>query len=183
MDGPAMPDGLAERLRVLASHERERVLLRANLAVRLRNWRERVRLCFDNLMRPMALPFAGGLLLPSALVVFACIVQTPAFPYYAGSDAPPPMIATEPDGEVVDWIGRAPQLVGVTEDVSSDATAALLLIDPEGRVADFMVAHGEATKEMKNFFLFSRFNPATSFGQPTWGYKVVLFPHAGAARS
>ena len=183
MNAPGMPDGLAERLRVLASHERQRLLLRVNLAARLRNWRDRVQLLFDNLMRPLALPFAGGLLLPSALVVFACIIQTPAFPYYAGGDVPLPMIATDPDGQVVDWIGRAPQLLPVTEDVSSDAAAALLLIDPEGRVADYMVAHGEATREMKNFFLLSRFTPATSFGQPTWGYKLVLFPRAGAART
>lgn len=183
MNGPAMPDGLAERLRVLASHERERLLLKVNLAARFRGWRERVQLSFDNMMRPLALPFAGGLLIPSALVVFACIIQTPAFPYYVGNDVQLPMIATDPDGEVVDWVGRAPQLVPVTEDVSSDATAALLLIDPEGRVADYMVAHGEATQEMKNFFFRSRFDPATSFGQPTWGYKVVLFPRTFAARS
>jgi hypothetical protein len=157
--------------------------LRINLATRFKNWKERALLSFDNIMRPLALPFAGGLLIPSALVVFACITQTPAFPYYVrGIDAAPPMIATDPDGEVVDWVGRAPQLLPVTEDVSSDAVAALLLIDPQGRVADFQVAHGEATREMKNFFLFSRFTPATSFGQPTWGYKVVLFPRAGTVR-
>ena len=46
-----------------------------------------------------------------------------------------------------------------------------------------MVAQGQATQEMKNFFLLSRFTPATSFGQPTWGYKMVLFPRKGAARS
>jgi PAS domain-containing protein len=178
MHGPAMPDGLAERLRVLASHERERLLLRVNLAARLRNWKERLQLSFDNMMRPLALPFAGGLL--SALAIFACIMQTPAFPYYVRNDVPLPMIATDPDGQVVDWVGRAPQLLPVTEDVSSDAIAALLLIDPQGRVADYMVAHGEATREMKNFFLLSRFTPATSFGQPTWGYKLVLFPRTGA---
>ena len=184
MRRPAMPDGLAERLRVLASHERERLLLRASLAARFRNWRERVQLSFDNLMRPLALPFAGGLLSAlSTLVIFASMMQTQAFPYNAGGDVRPPMIATDPDGQVVDWVGRAPQLVPVTDDVSSDAIAVLLRIDPEGRVADYMVAQGQATPEMKNFFLFSRFTPATSFCQPTWGYKMVLFPRKGAARS
>jgi hypothetical protein len=169
---------------VLASHERERLLLKVNLTARFRNWRERVQLSFDNMMRPLALPFAGGLLLPSAMVVFACIMQTPAFPYYvSGGDVTPPMIATDPDGEVVDWVGQAPQLLPVTEDVSSDTIAVLLRIDPEGRVADYMVAQGEATQEMKSFFLFSRFTPATSFCQPTWGYKMVLFPRKGVART
>jgi hypothetical protein len=184
LNDPAMPDGLAERLRVLASHERERLLLRVNLAARLRNWRERLQLSFDNMMRPLALPFAGGLLSAlSTLVIFAFVMQTTAFPSNVRSDVRPSMIATDPDGEVVDWVGRAPQLLPVTEDVSSDATVALLLIDPQGRVADYMVAHGEATREMKNFFLFSRFTPATSFCQPAWGYKLVLFPHKSAARS
>jgi hypothetical protein len=181
MNRPVMPDGLAERLRVLASHERERLLLRVSLSARLRNWGGRLRLSFDNLMRPLALPFAGGLL--SALVIFACIMQTPAFPSYVRSDVPPPMIATDPDVEALYWAGQAPQLLPVTEDLSSDATAVLLRIDPQGRVADFQVAHGQATQEMKNFFLFSRFTPATSFGQPTWGYTVVLFPRTGAART
>jgi len=184
MRGPAMPDGLAERLRVLASHERERLLLRASLAARFGHWRERVQLSFDNLMRPLALPFAGGLLSAlSTLVIFASMMQTQAFPYNASGDVRPPMIATDPDGQVVDWVGRAPRLVPVTGDVSSDAIAVLLRIDPEGRVADYMVAQGQATPEMKNFFLFSRFTPATSFCQPTWGYKMVLFPRKGAARS
>jgi len=184
MRRPDMPDALAERLRVLASHERERLLLRASLAARLGRWRERLQLSFDNVMRPLALPVAGGLLSAlSTLVIFASMMQTQAFPYNAGGDVRPPMIATDPDGQVVDWVGRAPQLVPVTGDVSSDMIAVRLRIDPEGRVADYMVAQGQATQEMKNFFLLSRFTPATSFGQPTWGYKMVLFPRKGAARS
>ena len=82
--------------------------------------------------------------------------------------------------------GRLPQLLPVTEDVKSDATAALLLIDPQGRVADYQVAHGEATQEMKkNSFCFLGFSPATSFSaSPMWGYKLVLFfPPTSAARS
>lgn len=184
MNAPTMPDGLAERLRVLASHERERLLLRVSLGARLRNWGQRLQLSFDNMMRPLALPFAGGLLSAlSTLVIFACVMQTTAFPNNRRSDVPCPMIANDPDGEQLYWAGQAPQLLPVTEDVRSDATVALLLIDPEGRVADYQVAHGEATRAMKDFFLLSRFTPATSFGQPTWGYKVVLFPRAGAARS
>jgi hypothetical protein len=184
-----MPDGLAERLRVLASHERQRLLLRVNLAARFRHWAERLQLSFDNMMRPLALPFAGGLLSAlSTLVIFACIMQTQAFPNNGRSDVPTPLSPTDPDGEELYWAGQAPRLLPVTEDVSRDvssnAIVVLLRIDPEGRVADYMVAQGEATREMKDFFLLSRFTPATSsFGQPTWGYTVVLFPRKGAARS
>jgi hypothetical protein len=183
MDRPALPAGLAGKLLVMASHERQRVLERVSFKMRLRTWWGRTELCFDNLWRPMALPFAGGML--SALIVFGSIMQSQAFPYNVRNDDTPPNIATDPDGEVVDWdyarLQQMPQLLPVTQDVSGDATAILLLIDPKGRIADYMVADGEATREMKNFFLFSRFTPATAFGQPTWGYKLVLFPKTPAA--
>ncbi len=110
LNAPAMPDGLAERLRVLASHERQRLLLSVNLAARLRHWAERLQLCFDNMMRPLALPFAGGLLSAlSTVVIFACIMQTQAFPNNGRSDVPTPLSPTDPDGEELYWAGQAPE--------------------------------------------------------------------------
>src|SRR6185437_13509442 len=56
-----LPPGLTDRLRVLASHERARQLARISPAVRLARWSDRLSLCFNNLMKPLAFPFAGGL--------------------------------------------------------------------------------------------------------------------------
>ena len=129
LNSPAMPDGLTERLRVLASHERERFLSRVDFAARFRHWGERLKLSFDNMMRPLALPFAGGLLTAlSTLVIFACVMQTTAFPNNVRSDVPLPMIANDPDGEELYWAGQAPQLLPVTEYVKSDATSDNVII-------------------------------------------------------
>ena len=72
MDDAPMPVDLTATLRVLASHEHERRLSRATLSSRARFWSDRARLWFDNLMRPLALPFGGGLL--SALIMFSILV-------------------------------------------------------------------------------------------------------------
>src|SRR5579872_122465 len=58
LDKPAVSAALAMRLRVLASHERQRQLSHMSLMAWLRFCRGRAELLFDNLMRPMALPFA-----------------------------------------------------------------------------------------------------------------------------
>src|SRR3954467_6901913 len=57
----AVPPELAGRLRVMASHEHARSAARATFAGRLALLSDRISLMFDNLMRPLAFPFAGGL--------------------------------------------------------------------------------------------------------------------------
>jgi hypothetical protein len=208
---PALPGWLAPRLGVIASHEAERRRRRESLAARFGHWADRVRLSFDNLMRPMALPVAGGLV--SALLLFGAVVQQ-AFPAHFRDDVPT-MMSTEPDGQVVDWTQDnrhyfengldAPRLEAANSQVPAaddgfrvsilpswaavesanrvNDTLVLVTIDPSGHVADYKVVSGELPREAKSFFLFSRFTPATLFGQPTWGKKLVLFPRSAPARS
>ena len=57
-----VPDALAAKLRVMASHARERQLARVSVRVRARRLAANINLMFDNLMRPVALPLTGGLL-------------------------------------------------------------------------------------------------------------------------
>lgn len=190
MDHAVMPQGLSERLRVLASHERERRAKYASIGAWFHYWFGRLRLGFDNMARPVALPFAGGLL--SALLMFGAVMPNLAFPSNFSDDVPT-MFATDPEGEVDDWVGdhqhyyissqQRPQLLSVNTEVASDATAVLLQIDPQGKVASYMATQGVITKEMKSIILFSTFTPATLFGYPTWGYKLVLFPRTPSARS
>jgi len=63
-----VPADLSARLRVLASHERERQLARVNIGERVRRMAAKIDLAFENLMRPVALPVTGGLV--SALLLF-----------------------------------------------------------------------------------------------------------------
>src|SRR5579885_229559 len=68
------PPILTSRLRVMASHERARRLAHISATAMWNYWKDRVKLSVDNLMRPVALPIAGGLL--SALFLFAMLVPT-----------------------------------------------------------------------------------------------------------
>ncbi|MGD0497817.1 MAG: zf-HC2 domain-containing protein [Bryobacteraceae bacterium] len=180
---PVLPAWMAPRLRMIASDQAARQRRRAERAARFTGWVDRVRLSFDNLMRPMALPVAGGLL--SALLLFGAVVQQ-VFPDHFRNDVPT-MISTDPDGQVVDWTPRTgwmiPRLEPVNTEVTGNATVVEVTIDPNGYVADYTVVRGELPQEAKNLFLWSKFTPATLFGQPTWGKKLILFRRSASTRS
>lgn len=175
-----VPARLATQLRVVASHELARQQARANFSARLQYWSDRIRLQFDNLMRPMALPFAGALF--SAALLFAALVPNLGFAYRA-TDEPPLSFSSDPDGQVVGWTGEFPRLASIHASSSGDV-ALELTIDTEGRVVDYAVSQGRLTPEMESIILFSRFTPAMFFGKPTYGKKVVFFRHpAGSLKS
>src|SRR5262249_17949623 len=64
----AVPERLVVDLRVLASRERALRASRLNLSAFINYWSQKLGLVVDNLMRPLALPFAGGL--TSAVLLF-----------------------------------------------------------------------------------------------------------------
>ncbi|HEY1336143.1 MAG TPA: zf-HC2 domain-containing protein [Bryobacteraceae bacterium] len=174
MNSSPMPAGLAGRLRVLASHESARRIAHANMSARWKEWRWRFRLAFDNMMRPVALPFAGGLF--AATLLFSMLVPSLSFAHNFFGDEPPAALYTYPDGKIVGAIGYVPKLE-VTSSPRSDADTVLeLTIDEHGRVADYYVENGTLTPDMESLILFSTFTPATVFGQPTWS-KVQVFFH------
>ncbi|MDE3166364.1 MAG: hypothetical protein KGN36_11205, partial [Acidobacteriota bacterium] len=93
------PSKLSARLRVVASHERARQITRANIAARIRSLRSDIRLYFDNLMRPFAVPVTGGMF--TALLLFSILVPTLNPFQRTASDEPPLAIITDPEGEIV----------------------------------------------------------------------------------
>lgn len=160
------PPQLKTRLLVMASHERERRLTRIDLATRVQNWGARLRLFTDNLMRPVALPFAGGL--ASALFLFSMLVPTLIFQFNFHNDVPiaaqfytePALIEAAPFG--FDY-----------EDVAVELT-----INERGQVIDCAFLGAKLDRNTQNsvsanLALFSSFAPATLFGRPTSG-KVQL---------
>jgi hypothetical protein len=178
---PAMPLALAAKLRVLASHEQARQFAGRNLSARAEHWYTRVRLAFDNMMRPLALPFTGGIL--SAMVVFSLLVPNLSFPHNY-IDEPGAIDFTLPDGKVV---GATDHTLGPNEpETRLEPVSAIILpgekavdlvIDDTGQVRDYSVIRGDLTPDMINVILLSRFTPATYSGQPTWGSIRVVFPH------
>jgi hypothetical protein len=162
LDKPELPARLLDGLRMLALNERLRRLSHVGLSARAHRWAGRLQLVFENLMRPMALPFAGGVL--SALVMFAMLVPSLAFPHNFRNDVPLWVLYTDPALQEMNPVDASDEIV-------VDVT-----IDERGRVQGYVVTRGHMTPEIENnLVLFSRFAPATAFGQPTWGRVLVSF--------
>ena len=186
LERPRVPAALAVELRVLASHERVRRLARASLPARLKHWHDTILLHFENLMRPVALPVAGGVV--SALLLFGALIPTLIFRPQLTND--PPLAITAGPGDLhlelavtgrlgdklVNWIGETPRLEPLDAMVSSDDNVVELTIDDKGRIADFQVLQGQLTPEVITLIQFSRLTPATFFGKPTWGKTLLVLP-------
>jgi hypothetical protein len=167
-----MPDALAARLSVMASHERERQLARASVRERVRRLAVNINLAFDNLMRPVALPLAGGLL--STLLVFGLMMPSLSFSHQTGGDdfstLPQGSIVTNPYDQGADDDARDSPILAAPDQPKSDYVNIVnLTIDESGRVADWSVVRGQITDEMKTIILLGRFVPATTFGVRTSG--------------
>lgn len=159
------PANLAARLRVLASHERERRLARVDFSTRLEHWAARLRLQIDNLMRPVALPFAGGL--ASALFLFSMLVPTLFFQFNFHNDVPISAFYTE-----------AAVVEAAPFNFTYDDAVVELTIDEKGKVTDFSFPSGRLDRSAENnlianLVLFSSYKAATLFGQPT-SSKIVV---------
>ncbi|MEK7754887.1 MAG: zf-HC2 domain-containing protein [Acidobacteriota bacterium] len=156
------PPHLTTSLRVLASRERARVATRASHGALIRHWLDRASLIGHNLMRPLALPFAGGLV--SALVLFSMLV-----PQFRGqtvvSDDVPTMLTTEATvkSAMSYGLGDADIVVDV-------------LVDESGRMLDYWVPDGQRwdgdpqlRRSIEKTLVCMQFTPGTMFGQPASG--------------
>jgi hypothetical protein len=168
-----VPGDLTARLRVVASHERQRRLARLSLASRWRAFEGRVQLFFDNLMRPLAFPFASGLV--SSILMFGLLVPSLTFRHAFADQA----FFTYPDGEVVTVAPNgtytsgpspeseyAPKILRADIAPPDGANVVDLMVDASGRVVDWQVVCGELTQDMANIIMFGQFNPATQMGVP-----------------
>jgi len=155
------PAGLTTSLRVVASRERQRMLGQRTFALRWAGWRESLSLSMTNFMRPMAIPFAGGVL--SAVVLFSMWL-VPTYPLRANNAYDiPTMLSTEASIKNAAAVGAA------NGEIVVDVT-----VDDQGRMVDYHVVSGQALlqdqglrRRLENMLLFTAFIPATSFGQPT----------------
>ena len=163
----AMPEARAPRrltidLRVLASRELLRRQQTASLSALTRFWTGRMKLWVDNLMRPLALPFAGGL--ASALFIFGMLVGNLGALHTSTNDRPTALLTEAAVDNLADFGSRSK---------TNDDTLIEVQIDGQGRMVDYYVLQGKMTGEIGNFLLFTTFTPATIFLQPTPG-KIVI---------
>lgn len=160
----APPANLRMQLRVLASREQRRA---AGTGL---GFRDRLRLFSENLMRPLALPFAGGVF--STVLLFAMWIG-PATPVHASSGFDvPTMLSTE-----VSIRKSAPMGAYNTDDIVVDVT-----VDEQGRMIDYMIVSGSALmdetlrRRIGAVLLLTQFNPATTLGTPVSGKMRLSLP-------
>jgi hypothetical protein len=160
-----VPERLKMQLLVLASRERAHWNATKTWPLAWRTWSENAKLIVDNLMRPLALPFAGGIL--SALFLFAMLVPTLGFRPSILNDVP---LALYTEATLVEATPLG---------VHNDEAVVELYIDRKGKAMDYSVQRGKVSPELQadltNLMFSSTFTPATWFGQPTNGKVLVSF--------
>jgi hypothetical protein len=164
----APPPQLTVALRAIATEER---LRRMNYRSPLRRLVDRVQLWSDNLMRPLALPFAGGLTggLISAVLLFSMLMPGISLGPDTG-DVPVPFMFSGPTVKMQTPFG-----------IDADF-AAEVIVDGQGRMVDYSLFAGpslaknpELRRAIENSLLFTEFKPAKMLGLPAYGKIRILF--------
>jgi hypothetical protein len=149
------PPGLTTALRVLASRERQRTYT---------TWRDRLHLFSTNLMRPLALPVAGGVM--SAVVLFSMFLA-PTYPILeAGSYDVPITVTTQATVR-----GSGPI------NATGGEVTVEVFVNGQGRMVDYVIVsgigaldNGASRRNIETVLMLTEFNPATNaFGQPISG--------------
>jgi hypothetical protein len=180
---PRVPLGeFATSLRVIASRERQRRIERRGLGHMCVSWLDRTRLTLQDILRPLALPAAGGLF--SAVVLFSMWV-VPTYPLRAKSANDIPTNLTTSASQ--DFACSYCYVEAVKGAVAVGLTESLLVeidVDDQGRMVDYQVVSGASVlsdprtrSRLENLLLFTQFAPATSFGMPIAGKaRLLLLP-------
>jgi hypothetical protein len=161
------PALVSTRLRVIASRERSRQAVRHDIQSWASELRSRIRLLFDNLLRPLAVPAAGGILASS--ICFGTIMNNLHVHAEWGNDVP---IGISSD---VDFADISPFTSG-SQDIK-----VLLTLDAQGNVTDYApqnttVTHDEI-QQIGNLVLYSSFTPAIRGGRRVSSKRYWLASH------
>jgi hypothetical protein len=163
------PPELALRLRVAASKAQARKSSGASPWAR---WCNRAQLALSNLMRPLALPLAGGLC--SAVCLFSALVPT-FNSTFAANKSPSPW-------DVPTMLNTEAMVKCVAPVAFGDADALVeVSIDDQGRVVGYTIVRPtgkpspDLRRRIENQLPFLEFWPATAFGKPISGTITVSF--------
>lgn len=154
------PPHLLTTLRILASRDRARRLAGAGDTAPWAQWLAGIRFRAGLMMRPLAVPVAGGLL--SAMLLFGLLLPNFMPLRHSGGFDVPTMLSTEPI-----FVGMGPFGFG------EDEVVVDLIVDGQGRFVAYSLPDGQpwaddpgARKAVENALLFTRFAPGTTFGLP-----------------
>ena len=154
LPSPHMPADLLFRIRHRISLERAR-LQQPDWRWRWRNW-----------IAPIAVPASAGLL--SALLIFGTFIRVFEVPVQAQSGDVPLGLRTPP---------RLKSSSLMQPDNGIECMVVQILIDENGRVADFHIVRGKQTpdqvRNLQYLLVFAVFDPATVFGKPARDTMVL----------
>ena len=163
-----MPDNLAFSLRAMASRESAFRRRYAGFRGWVHSQYDQLSLFSNNLMRPIALPAAGGL--ASAVLLFSMVMTN-----FHG-------VGRQSLNDIPLSMATDPTVKNMLLDVSEAEFTVDVFVDEQGRVIDYSFPDGfgsmntsQMRRKLENSLLFTEFNPATSFGQPTSGWVRVKF--------
>jgi len=163
-----VPGMLQTKLRVLASRERSRRMVRKDLNSWLTEQKSRARLFFDNLLRPFAVPAAGGIL--ASCLCFGMVADNLHVPMNWENDLP----------------------LGISTEVTIDELSPFscaghdllvqLSVDSQGNVTDYELpqtakASPEEIQEIGNLVLYSTFSPAVRMGRRVASKRLFSIRH------
>jgi hypothetical protein len=162
------PSMLTTRLRVLASKERARQTTRRDFRSWLTERVSRARLSFDNLLKPFAVPAAGGLL--ASFLCFGVIVDTLHYVPDWQEDIPIGFTSEVEIGELSPF------------DCKGQDVMVQLTVDSMGHVTDYMMPHNnnpssEELQEVGNLVMYSTFTPAMRLGRPISSKRLFSIRH------
>ena len=162
-----LPARLASELQVLASHERAR-----RVAGPWRIALEAFRLAVNNLMRPVAIPFAGGV--ASAMFLFSMLTPTLTI---RAADA-------RTDVPAYHWLYTQGTMIDTPPfGFQGNEIEVVLTLDKNGQITDYACSDGKVSRQVMdsigNTLLFSSFEPPTMFGLPMAGKIRVTFKKVG----
>lgn len=163
-----VPDLLNMKLLVLASREHSRWRTRRNLSAWLGEQKSRAKLFFDNLLRPFAVPAAGGIL--ASFLCFGVIVNTLHVSADWQDDIPIGFFTEIAINELSPFCSSGKDVM------------VQLSVDSRGRVTDFALpqnsnASPEEMQEIGNLVFYSTFTPATRLGQPVSSKRLFYIGH------
>jgi hypothetical protein len=167
-----VPARLQSQLEVMASHAAASRAHHANARATLRHWFSKVLFSVDNAMRPIALPFAGGIC--SALILFLTLMPNLGFPRDVHNDVPIALY-TEASMVEVAMIEMAPFNIGNNDEIVVEVS-----LDEKGQITGYSIPRGakishDLANGISQVMLLSSFTPATLFGQPTASKLLLTF--------
>jgi hypothetical protein len=152
------------QLRILASKERARALRYLDWPSTYRYLRGRFSLHLENVMKPIAVPAVGGLMV--ALVLF--LLLSPVYPLRtvnAASFDVPTKLSTTASVKTMASFTSVEQPVTLLVEVNNEGRAVSYLIE-QGQDA---MQNDDVRRRIEQILLFTVFTPATNFGLPCAG--------------